>query len=226
MPPAVQKPHRSTPRQIESNTQIPPLPPTPPLPRAELTPEQIKAIKESTNDTKAEEKLQRTQDLLEERAKRELAGLDIPFDVEKLITEGIIEKRGLELVKGKIWGDMHSLSTPEEIVAKLLVDKLLGDQENRRKASGIDIMEIQAKASLAMGITRLNDRSFEFPIDLMEIENRETTDFKKCFDDKLELLVILIRFPVRWTNDMIVIHRGLEYLDKLEAQGEETQKKS
>lgn len=148
---------------------------------------------------------------IEDKEQREMLGLDIEFDISKLITQGIVEKRGIKIMDN-LYLDMHTLSKAEDILAEQMVDQVLSDAAGGIKLSK-PYYEARALAILVMSVTRCNNRSF--PVPPLESDKRKSEEFKKAWDDKILLLNTFLQFSGSTIDSLTFVYMNLDKADIL-----------
>lgn len=157
---------------------------------------------------------------IEDKELRQALGLDIEFDVSKLITQGIVEKRGLKIMDG-LWLDMHTLTKEEDIMSEQLVMSVYETLGGGIKLSK-PYYEAKATAMLAMAITRCNNKLF--PVPPADPAKRKSPEFESAWKGKQELFGIILSFPSHLVDNLSFVYVNLERADVL-VEGAE-QKKS
>jgi len=157
---------------------------------------------------------------IEDKERRQALGLDIEFDVSKLITQGIVEKRGLKIIEG-LYIDMHTLTKEEDILAEQLVEQVYEALGGGIKLSK-PYYEAKATAMLAMAISRCNNRVFPGPP--TEPDKRKSAEFESAWKGKVELFQIVLKFPSNLVDSLSFVYVNLDKADVL-LEGE-SQKKS
>ncbi len=170
---------------------------------------------------------------IEDKENRQALGLDIEFDVSKLITQGIVEKRGLKILDsveakdGKpgnpgLWMDMHTLTKQEDILTEQLVESVYENLGGGIKLSK-PYYEAKATAMLAMAITRLNNRVFPSPPN--DGQKQSTVEFQAALKGKIELFNIILKLPSNLVDSLQFIYVNLSNADVL-LEGDEQKKSS
>ncbi len=156
---------------------------------------------------------------LEAKHVREGLGLDLDFDVDKLIMEGIVEKKGLKLMNG-LRVDIHTLNKSEGLLVDDITDAILSKMDAKGDPIPVKRDELFFKTrsvtTLAMAITRCNNSVYPSPGDF---RNPKVEEIKK----KMALIEQLIRFPEDMIDRWIYIYVHLEIADIL--TGEVLEKK-
>ncbi len=132
-------------------------------------------------------------------------GYDLEFDVKKFITQGIVEKKNLEVIDG-LFADMHTLAKWEDVVAEKLVTE-------RGRGVGIislskEYFEAKSVAMLTMSLTRLNNALFTM----------EARDDDDGYVRKLELHDILMKMPGYLVNALVFIYENLDKADAMTSE--------
>jgi hypothetical protein len=170
---------------------------------------------------------------IEDKEVRQALGLDIEFDVSKIITQGIIEKRGIKIIEPieaadgnpgspGLWLDMHTLSKEEDIMSEQLV-------MNAYEALGGGIKlskpyyEAKATAMLAMAITRFNNKLF--PVPPTDPAKRKSPEFETAWKGKQELFNIILSFPSHLADNLSFVYVNLSKADVL-VEGADQKKSS
>lgn len=158
---------------------------------------------------------------IEDKETRQALGLDIEFDVSKIITQGIIEKRGIKVMEG-LWLDMHTLTKEEDIMSEQLV-------MNAYEALGGGIKlskpyyEAKATAMLAMAITRFNNKLF--PVPPANPAKLKSPEFEAAWKGKQELFGIILSFPSNLVDNLSFVYVNLSKADVL-VEGADQKKSS
>ncbi len=146
----------------------------------------------------------------------ELAGSDLDFDIEALITDGSISKQNIKLLdKPKpLYCDMHTLSTEEDLlVERLIVETLsvrtLGREHTRARGTGI----------MAMAITRFNNARYPNP----DPTGERDEVWEERWQGKLKLFKTLLKANSSVTEGLAIIYQNLGSADLMD---EDTKKKS
>jgi hypothetical protein len=147
---------------------------------------------------------------------RRALGLDLPFDVRKLITQGIVEQRGMRVADG-MYIDMHKLNKAEDIMADRLVEEVHGPMQLTKS-----YMEAKLLACIAMATTRVNQDLF--PVPAWAMSERNTDEYKRAWELKKQLLNTLLEMDPDDTDSLALVYSNLDKMDVLVQ--EEARKKS
>ncbi len=158
---------------------------------------------------------------IEDKETRQSLGLDIEFDVSKIITQGIVEKRGIK-VMDDLWLDMHTLPKQEDIMAEQLVMDAFEALGGGVKLSK-PYYEVKATAMLAMAITRFNNKLFPTPP--TEPTKHKSPEFEAAWQSKQQLFNIILSFPSRLVDNLSFLYVNLSSADVL-VEGAEQKKSS
>lgn len=208
----------------KAETQKPGINPQPPVVNSK-TDDQLKAEIDQLRAQSAGEvdEFQAVQSEMETKQLRENLGLDLDFDIEKFITEGVVEKKGIKLFDG-VYADMHTLTKSEDFLCDEITTGVLKDVakqaanqsgEKYDEKSGVPrddtYFRTRSLATAAMAITRLNNKLYPSP-----------GDFRTPDKDKLalkkSLLEYLVRLPNKKADWVLVIYSNLEIVDILTGQ--------
>jgi hypothetical protein len=148
---------------------------------------------------------------IEDKELRQTLGLDITFDVSKLITQGIVAKRGLKITEG-LWVDMHTLTKEEDILCEQLVEQVYESLGGGIKLSK-PYYEAKATAMVAMAISRCNNQLFPTPP--TEPGKQTTPEFQKNWQGKVDLFNIILKFPSSLVDALSFVYVNLEKADVL-----------
>lgn len=110
---------------------------------------------------------------------RDALGLDIPFDVNALLTRGIFEQKGMQLDEN-FYVDMHTLDGEEDFLAEVLVDEIYGPVK-----LGPVRETAKVRCVLAMAITRVNNEPY--PVPPVDRSARITEAFQRSWGKKRDL---------------------------------------
>jgi len=145
-----------------------------------------------------------------------LAGTDLDFDIERLITDGSISKKGIPVLRGKhpIFCDMHTLTTEEDILLERLIVQGLGPN-----LVGREYTRARGLATMAMAITRFNREKFHNP----DPRGERDEAWETLWNRKLMLFLKLLKADSSVTEALALIYQNLENADLL---GEDVSKKS
>jgi hypothetical protein len=110
---------------------------------------------------------------------RDALGLDIPFDVNALLTKGIFEQKGMQLGEN-FYVDMHTLGGEEDILVEMLLDEIYGPLK-----LGPIRETMKVRCTLAMAITRVNNEPY--PVPPVDRADRITEEFRSSWTKKKEL---------------------------------------
>jgi hypothetical protein len=196
-------------------TPPPPQPPQAPSQAAVLGGQDAASLRKQVEEMErltasSREQAQGIMQEIEDKELRQTLGLDIEFDVSKLITQGIVEKRGLKIVDG-LWVDMHTLTKEEDILSEQLVEQVYESMGGIKLSKGY--YEAKASAMLAMAITRCNNKLFPAPP--TEAAKQKTEEFKRSWDDKVSLFHIILKFPSSLVDSLSFVYMNLEKADVL-----------
>ncbi len=175
------------------------------------------------SNREAQNKLNEAQESADRAEAISALGLDLDFDPRKLLTDGIIEKKGLKVLEN-FFIDIHTLDKREDILADRLVAQVFGG--GLGLSIGKPYLECKMAATLAVAITRCNKVIFKVPDFAAERGDDEIS--RKVWDanwaSKVELLDIILKLPSHLVDTLIIIYTNLEKSDFL--QEDEGQKKS
>ena len=181
------------------------------------TPEQIaeelKAM-EAKNQEKVEA-AETTLEAVENKIKRDMLGIDLPFDPNDFIVKGVISKKGIKLPGYEYYLDMHSASKEERLMADTIVQQVMGDMP-----LGKPYYDALETALLAVSITRINKETYEVP----NFDSRKTPEFKNLYNQKVELFKTLLKFPSVIIAGITMIYENLEYADVINEKTGELEK--
>lgn len=158
---------------------------------------------------------------IENKETREMLGLDIEFDVTKLITQGIVEKRGIKIMDN-LFLDMHTLTKAEDVLAEQLVEQFQATMGLGVKLSKA-YYEVKSTAMLAIAVTRMNNRTFQVPP--LEADKRESDEFNSAWNGKVELLKIMMQMPGTLIDSLTFVYMNLDKADVL-VEGNKQKKSS
>lgn len=200
----------------QKNTTVPPVPAS----------QDAAALRKQVEEMEARNAAQRGQAEgimreIEDKELRQTLGLDIEFDVTKLITQGIVEKRGLKIVDG-LWVDMHTLTKEEDILSEQLVEHVYESLGGGIKLSK-PYYEAKATAMLVMAITRCNNKLFPTPP--TEPAKQKSPEFEKNWRGKIDLFNIVLRLPAPLVDALSFVYVNLDKADIL-LEGENQKKSS
>ena len=146
---------------------------------------------------------------------REVLGLDLDFDPLKFITEGVIIRKNLEVVAGKIFVDMKSLTTKERMLAEAMVRDRFGNM----RLDNVYLTAIEA-AMMSVSIIRINNAVFPNP----DISKPMTDEMnKKLYEAKNQLFDMFMDTSNELVTMLSILYKNLE---AVAVPPVETQKKS
>ena len=189
--------------------------PTDPLPPRPMTKQQeaeaaadaIKAARRGAGPNTKKEVLETAMDQAEAQDLSDALGLDVPFDVNLLLTRGIIEKKGMK-VGEDFFIDMHTLNGDEDVLAEILVDEVYG----RLPLSGA---RDTAKdiCTVAVAITRINNA--DFPVPPIDKALRGSDEFKSAWKLKTEQVDFIRKLNTPDIRALVLVYQNLKKMDIL-----------
>jgi hypothetical protein len=146
----------------------------------------------------------------------DLAGIDLDFDIEALITDGAIAKENILLIPGPkpLYCDMHTLTKGEDLLAERLIVECLGLRTMGREHS-----QARGTAMIAMAITRFNNTKYPNPDPLGERD----AAWQAMLQEKVKLFKSLIKASAQVSEALALIYQNLGHAEML---NEDTKKKS
>ncbi len=184
--------------------------------RAESIAETIRAARNKPGATGKERLIREVQEKIESDELRQALGMDVPFDIKKLLTKGSVEQRGMKIAEDT-WVDMHTLTKAEDILAERIVEELNGHLPLNR-----EYIEAKLVAVLAMSITRINRDRFPGPD--IDTAARKTEEWKADWEVKIGLAKVLMAMDPNDIDALSIIYSNLDKMDVLIQ--EEAKKKS
>lgn len=178
--------------------------------------EALRTVRDRTATSPKEKLLNEAVEKTETAEMRRALGLDVPFDVRKLLTTGIVERRGMQ-VGTDMFIDMHTLNKAEDIMADRLVEQTVGPMELTKS-----YLETKVVAVLAMAITRVNSQLF--PVPSMDPADRGTDEWKAAWDIKRTFMMTLLQMQGDDIDALSMVYTRLDQMDILVE--EEARKKS
>ena len=146
---------------------------------------------------------------------RDVLGLDLDFDPLTFITQGIIVRKNLEVVVGKVFVDMKSLTTKDRMLAEAMVRDRFGNM----RLDNVYLTAIEA-AMMAVSIIRINSAVFPNP----DISKPMTDELnKKPYEAKNILFDMFLDTSNELVTMLPIIYKNLE---AVAVPTVETQKKS
>jgi hypothetical protein len=146
---------------------------------------------------------------------RDAMGMDIEFDIDSLILQGSIERKGIFLAKGFPYFDMHTLTKEEDMLAEEFVQEIIG---NTIKVDKV-YYEKKEVAVLAMAITRMNNARFPKP----DKRSMDEKLYNYCIEKKKLLMSTLTVSQNNTVSALSLIYSNLALADVL---SDEAKKKS
>jgi hypothetical protein len=180
--------------------------------RADEISNAIRTAKERTKLTEKDKLLQEAMEKSETAEMRRALGLDVPFDVKKIITTGSVERRGMQ-VGDNLYLDMHTLTKMEDIMAERLVEELIGPMALTKS-----YLESKFTATLAMAITRVNSELFPAPS--YKPEDRGTDPWREAWEKKKNLFEMLLNMRPDDVDNISLIYTKLDRMDMLNKEDE------
>ena len=146
----------------------------------------------------------------------ELAGMDLDFDVEMLLTDGSISKKNILLLEKPkaLYCDMHTLTKGEDLLVERLIAEALG-----LRTMGREYTQARGTAIIAMAITRFNNAPYPNPDPLGVRDDA----WQEKWDRKVSLFRTLIKSSTTVAEGLAIIYQNLGSPDTLD---EDTKKKS
>lgn len=144
----------------------------------------------------------------EDKADRELLGLDVEFDIDSIIKLGAVEKKGLTIpgIPEFPIFDMHTITNSEDSLAERITQAELGSSLKVDK----EYYEVKEAAMLAMAITRLNSGHFPSPRPEMP---KDVFDF--AYEKKVLLFKALRKMQKGITSTLSLMYSNLALADVL-----------
>lgn len=172
-------------------------------------------------ESEKEKLIQETSELAEAKSVREALGLDLEFDVDKLIRQGVIEKKGIKVPITNdlnLYVDMHTLTKPEEAMVDQMVIEVFGVMPTSRS-----YYEVRSAAIAAMSVTRCNNTNFPVPDPFQR--DRQNKEWKNAWERKMAFYRdFMLKVDSDTVETILFIYRNLDGADPL--INEEAKKKS
>jgi hypothetical protein len=154
----------------------------------------------------------------DEAAAAALSGADLDYDVRTLITRGIIQKEGIQVLSNmKV--DMHTLDKKERMLADIMVGMVYGQIDPTSNA----YYQAIEPAMLAVAITKIKvKRGEEEHVETYEVPNFRDRNkleyverYKALMTNKLKLFDMLLDSSTELVTTLTLINQQLELADVL-----------